>query len=119
MSGQTPTTSSQTHTWQERLQQRDPGLHIHLIGIGGAGLSAIATVLLELGLRVSGSDREASARTARLADAGATVLIGQSAANLDPAAGLHPDVVLISSAVAVDNNDKPVEPVIILDVYQN
>ena len=106
MSGQTPTTSSQTHTWQERLQQRDPGLHIHLIGIGGAGLSAIATVLLEVGVRVSGSDREASARTARLADAGATVLIGQSAANLDPAAGLHPDVVLISSAVAVDNPER-------------
>ena len=53
MSGQTPTTNAQTHTWQERLQQRDPTLHIHLIGIGGAGLSAIATVLVRSRARIS------------------------------------------------------------------
>ncbi|MBI1879135.1 MAG: hypothetical protein HYR94_13095 [Chloroflexi bacterium] len=56
---------------------------IHLIGIGGAGLSAIATVLLQQGYRVSGSDRQASAATERLAQLGATVFIGHKTENLD------------------------------------
>lgn len=73
--------------------------HIHLIGIGGAGLSAIATVLLQQGYRVSGSDREASAATARLAQQGATVFIGHKAENL---AGPI-DTVVISSAIPADN----------------
>ena len=45
--------------------------HIHLIGIGGAGLSAIATVLLEQGYTVSGSDLQASPTTERLVRLGA------------------------------------------------
>lgn len=72
---------------------------IHLIGIGGAGLSAIATVLLQQGHRVSGSDAQASAATARLSAMGATIHIGQRADNL---AG-EVDVVVVSSAIAPDN----------------
>lgn len=72
---------------------------IHLVGIGGAGLSAIATVLLQQGYQVSGSDREASAATARLAQQGATVFIGHRAENL---AGPI-DTVVISSAIPADN----------------
>ncbi len=72
--------------------------HIHLIGIGGAGLSAIARLLLQRGFRVSGSDRTASETTAELAALGATVFLGHDAANLTGA-----DLVLISSAVPADN----------------
>ncbi len=71
---------------------------VHLIGIGGAGLSAIATVLLEKGYTVSGSDLHASPTTERLAQSGATVHIGHAAANLGKA-----DVVVVSSAVPANN----------------
>jgi UDP-N-acetylmuramate--alanine ligase len=71
---------------------------VHLIGIGGAGLSAIATVLLEQGHIVSGSDLLASPTTERLARLGATVHIGHAPANLGDA-----DVVVVSSAVPADN----------------
>jgi UDP-N-acetylmuramate--alanine ligase len=56
---------------------------VHLIGIGGAGLSAIATVLLQQGYTVSGSDQQASATTERLAQLGATIFIGHRPENLD------------------------------------
>jgi UDP-N-acetylmuramate--alanine ligase len=72
--------------------------HIHLIGIGGAGLSAIATVLLEQGYTVSGSDLHASAVTERLARLGATVHAGHAAANLGDA-----ELVVVSSAVPEGN----------------
>lgn len=73
--------------------------HIHLIGIGGAGLSAIATVLLQQGYRVTGSDIQASSVTARLTKMGATVFIGHRVENLES----DPDVVVISSAIGSDN----------------
>lgn len=73
--------------------------HVHLIGIGGAGLSAIATVLLQQRYRVSGSDREASAATTRLVQQGATVFIGHRAENLVDSI----DTVVISSAIPTDN----------------
>jgi len=71
---------------------------IHFIGIGGAGLSAIATVLLEQGYTISGSDLRASPVTERLARLGATVHIGHAAANLGDA-----DWVVVSSAVPDGN----------------
>jgi len=93
--------------WTTRLAQRDPQLHIYLIGIGGAGLGPIAQVLLEQGMRVSGSDRQANAATARLAAAGATVFSQQTAANLlEWPATERPHVVLISSAVAAANPER-------------
>jgi len=73
--------------------------NIHLIGIGGTGLSAIATVLLQQGYRVSGSDMQASAATERLVERGATVFIGHRPENL--AANL--DTVIISSAIPASN----------------
>ncbi|MCD6291681.1 MAG: UDP-N-acetylmuramate--L-alanine ligase [Anaerolineae bacterium] len=75
-----------------------PGAHIHLIGIGGTGLSAIATVLLERGYRVSGSDLSRTRVTDALAKAGARVFIGQAAGQERGA-----DLVLISSAVPPNN----------------
>jgi UDP-N-acetylmuramate--alanine ligase len=73
--------------------------NIHLIGIGGAGVSSIATVLLQQGYNVSGSDRQASAATERLAQLGATIFIGHRAENLPDSL----DTVIISSAIPADN----------------
>jgi UDP-N-acetylmuramate--alanine ligase len=72
--------------------------HIHLIGIGGSGLSAIATVLLERGYRVSGSDRQESPQARRLQELGARIHYGHRAENIAGA-----DWVLRSSAVRDDN----------------
>lgn len=89
------------HSWQQRLIANDQSLRLHLLGIGGAGLSAIAKVLLELGFSVSGSDRQLSPGTAQLAAAGATIFGEQQAENLAAlGAERQPDVVLISSAIA-------------------
>lgn len=75
---------------------------VHLVGIGGSGLSAIARVLLEQGHRVSGSDMHASPITDQLSALGAAVCVGHQAANLDVMAG-RPAAVIVSSAVAPDN----------------
>lgn len=84
------------------LIQRPPaqrkGVHIHLVGIGGTGLSAIATLLLERGYTVSGSDQRPNEATDELAARGATVYRGHRA---DHVAGAH--LVLVSSAVPADN----------------
>jgi len=71
---------------------------IHLVGIGGIGMSGIAEVLLTLGYSVSGSDVKPSAITERLQNLGATIYEGHKAANAD---GAH--VVVTSSAVRADN----------------
>ena len=71
---------------------------IHFIGIGGAGLSAIAKVLIEQGKSVAGSDQQASAVTDSLAALGASVAIGHRPENLDAA-----QLVVISSAVRESN----------------
>ncbi|MDE2857514.1 MAG: UDP-N-acetylmuramate--L-alanine ligase [Chloroflexota bacterium] len=75
-----------------------PGQHIHLIGIGGAGLSAIARILLQRGFIVSGSDLRPSGITAALQDEGARVYRGHHADFVDGA-----DLVLMSSAVAAEH----------------
>ncbi len=72
--------------------------HIHFVGIGGAGMSGIAEVLLNLGFKVSGSDLSDSATTRRLAKLGARVFQGHAAGHIDKA-----DVVVTSTAVKADN----------------
>jgi UDP-N-acetylmuramate--alanine ligase len=72
--------------------------HIHLIGIGGTGLSAIARVLLEMGHTVSGSDRVESSFTRDLQSAGVTICIGHRSENVRDA-----DLVVRSSAIPDDN----------------
>lgn len=73
--------------------------HAHFIGIGGSGMSGIATMFLQRGVTVSGSDRTASDYTDRLAAAGATISIGHDAANLDESV----DTVVVTSALWPDN----------------
>jgi len=71
---------------------------VHFVGIGGAGMSGIAELLVNLGYLVRGSDAKASEVTARLADLGATVFIGHAAEHVGDA-----DVVVVSTAVPGDN----------------
>jgi UDP-N-acetylmuramate--alanine ligase len=80
------------------LAQLQRDARVHFVGIGGAGLSAIARVLMRRGYRVSGSDQVGSALTRALADEGATVFLGHRAAQVNGA-----DLVVISSAVPRDN----------------
>jgi UDP-N-acetylmuramate--alanine ligase len=72
--------------------------HVHLVGIGGAGMSGIAQVLVNLGYRVSGSDLAASTVTEHLAAQGVEISFGHDATHIRGA-----DVVVISSAVNDDN----------------
>jgi UDP-N-acetylmuramate--alanine ligase len=72
--------------------------HVHFIGIGGSGLSAIARLLLESGYTVSGSDRELSSFADEVRRAGATVYMGHHPRNLTNA-----DWVVRSSAITDDN----------------
>jgi UDP-N-acetylmuramate--alanine ligase len=72
--------------------------HIHLVGIGGSGMSGIAEVLLTLGYKVTGSDMHASDTVRRLEELGGRICIGHDAANIGDA-----QVVVISSAVAPTN----------------
>ena len=74
------------------------GAHIHLVGIGGIGLSAIARVLKGWGYSVSGSDRELSPLTEALVAEGITVYAGHRAEQV-----LGADVVVISSAIPEGN----------------
>ncbi len=72
--------------------------HVHLVGIGGAGMSGIAEVLANLGFVVSGSDLKRSETTDRLEKLGASVWIGHKESNIEGA-----DVVVYSSAVNMAN----------------
>ena len=71
---------------------------VHVVGIGGAGMSGIAEVMLNLGYEISGSDLNDGAATLRLKNLGATVVKGHAAENV---AGV--DAVVVSSAVKEDN----------------
>ncbi|HYE89706.1 MAG TPA: UDP-N-acetylmuramate--L-alanine ligase [Terriglobales bacterium] len=72
--------------------------HIHFVGIGGAGMSGIAEILVNLGYTVSGSDAKRSDAIERLERLGAKVFLGHDAAHVE---GAH--VVVYSSAVAREN----------------
>ena len=71
---------------------------IHLVGIGGIGMSSIAEVLLNLGYKVTGSDISNNKNVKRLVSLGIKVFIGQKAKNIENAS-----IVVISSAIKKDN----------------
>ena len=72
--------------------------HIHFVGIGGAGMSGIAEVLLNLGYVISGSDLSDSVALRRLAQLGIQTYVGHNASNIQSA-----DAVVTSTAVQADN----------------
>lgn len=88
--------------FQDKIKKLVPEMRrvnqIHFIGIGGAGMSGIAEVLLNEGYKISGSDIAESAVTQRLAKAGAKVFIGHAAENTQGAS-----VVVASSAIDDSN----------------
>ena len=85
---------------QDRLRR------VHLIGIGGAGMSGIARILLARGAQVSGSDVRESRAVLALRALGARIAVGHDAANLDLLAGAgrqEPPTVVVSSAIKDSN----------------
>jgi UDP-N-acetylmuramate--alanine ligase len=88
--------------------RRQPGFGrmkaVHLVGIGGIGMSSIAEVLLARGYKVSGSDQKLSESTQRLERLGATIHEGHSPENVTDA-----DVVVYSSAVKAPSNPETLE----------
>jgi len=75
-------------------------LHIHFIGIGGSGMSGLASILLDLGHKISGSDIVTSKITKRLANKGATIFKDHNENNVEEA-----DLVVISSAIPESNSE--------------
>ena len=76
--------------------ETDPALlgRVHFIGMGGAGMSAVAKLMLARGVPVSGSDRQDSPALRQLQDLGATVHVGQRAEHVDGA-----QTVVVSTAI--------------------
>ena len=73
-------------------------MRVHVVGVGGAGMSAIATVLRAMGHTVTGSDLKASAGLDRLRAAGVAVTVGHAAGNVGDV-----DAVTVSTAVPASN----------------
>ncbi len=74
------------------------GAYIHMIGIGGISMSALAHILMFFNYRVSGSDRTETNLTQRLREAGAEISIGQRSENIKA-----PDLVCYTAAISQDN----------------
>lgn len=74
---------------------------IHMVGIGGIGMSGIAEILLIRGYRVTGSDSSLSDTTERLEELGATIFKGHNPSNIEGA-----DVVVYTSAVNAEENEE-------------
>lgn len=72
--------------------------HVHFVGIGGYGMSAIARVMLDMGYHVTGSDVSSQELTKRLTEHGAKVFQGHDANQVDGA-----DMVVYSTALSQDN----------------
>ncbi|MFD2116484.1 UDP-N-acetylmuramate--L-alanine ligase [Paenibacillus yanchengensis] len=75
--------------------------HIHFIGIGGYGMSAIARVMLEMGYKVTGSDMASQELTQKLAAEGASIYLGHQAEHVRGA-----DIVVYSTACPADNVER-------------
>ena len=86
---------------------------VHFVGIGGAGMSGIAEVMLSLGFRIQGSDLKANRQTRRLEKLGATVFIGHAKHHIRDA-----DALVVSSAVKASNPEVAAARAALLPVVQ-
>lgn len=75
--------------------------HIHMVGIGGIGMSGMAEILIQRGYKVTGSDGASNETTDRLKELGATIYQGHAPENIEGA-----DVVVYTSAVKADENEE-------------
>lgn len=82
----------------DKFGNREEFRKVHFVGIGGAGLSAMARILYEMGYDVSGSDIKESNNTKRLWKFGMDVKIGHDSKNV-----IGKDVLVISTAISEDN----------------
>ncbi len=73
--------------------------HIHMVGIGGIGMSGMAEILLQKGYHITGSDANMGETIERLQELGAEISIGHDAKNIEGA-----DVVVYTSAVKAEEN---------------
>lgn len=76
----------------------DQTQHVHFVGIGGYGMSAIARVLIDLGYKVSGSDVAMNDLAKKLEERGATVNIGHDASHIEGA-----DIIVYSTSIPKEN----------------
>jgi len=76
----------------------DQTQHVHFVGIGGYGMSAIARVLIDLGYKVTGSDVAMNELAKKLVARGAVVHIGHSASHVEGA-----DIIVYSTSIPKDN----------------
>jgi UDP-N-acetylmuramate--alanine ligase len=83
----------------QQVEQTYAGQRIHMVGIGGAGMRALAEMLIQRGACITGSDLAPSAATLRLSELGADVAIGQQGENIP----LQCDRVVFSAAVHAEN----------------
>src|SRR5258705_5816604 len=84
----------------DALLRSNPTGALHLVGIGGCGMSGLAHLLLDLGHRVSGSDLVANEETRQLSARGATIHLGHAPAHV---ASAKTALVVFSSAIRADN----------------
>jgi UDP-N-acetylmuramate--alanine ligase len=84
--------------WKDPIPPLESLGAVHFIGIGGAGMSGIARIMLARGLRVSGTDRRDSPTLRALAALGARVEVGHEGAHLGDAA-----TVVVSTAIRAEN----------------
>lgn len=83
------------------MKQLEQFKHIHLVGIGGAGMSAIAWILIQRGFKVSGSDLSTSAMTQKLSELGVRIHRSHHADNIEGA-----DLVVTSTAIPPENPER-------------
>jgi UDP-N-acetylmuramate--alanine ligase len=74
--------------------------HIHFVGIGGTGMSGIASILIDLGFKISGSDLQSTIITKRLINKGAVIYKGHDGSHISGA-----NLVVISSAIKEENKE--------------
>ncbi|MBI1300257.1 MAG: UDP-N-acetylmuramate--L-alanine ligase [Alphaproteobacteria bacterium] len=91
---------------------------LHFIGIGGIGMSGIATLLHSLGYKVQGSDIADSPNVARLRDLGMRISIGHEAQNIMTEENELPAAVIASAAVKSDNEEMKVARALKVPVVQ-
>ena len=84
------------------LPQQLGGLHVHMVGIGGCGMSGLAALLIRHGAQVSGSDQSASAELKRLTARGARITTDQQHSSIPDDA----DVVVASAAIPATHPER-------------
>jgi UDP-N-acetylmuramate--alanine ligase len=90
-----------------------PGQHIHIVGIGGFGMSALAQVLLHQGYYVSGSDRRPNALTQALEQEGAVIFRSEDAQNV-----MGAEMVIATSAAQADHVELAMARALGIPVYK-